>query len=235
VIGNLTPAQAIAQQAAELLWACATSEDHAVAWCRSPVYQAAEQAFLSAAKQAYGLTGPEADALRDLLSEYGPHDSLQGTTGHGVFSYAQEAGRQVREHRAEQAERETWAEHAPQGSMSDQRDYAALYHGQADVQAVVTLADNQVGPFLRKLGWGWSIRPTSWVITPDAEDAQQLAAERAAEPARAPVRCHSSDGMAGLGEVSDVTEPVAVVLREDGSVDVYGYVAVVDQRGMVPA
>jgi hypothetical protein len=32
--------------------------------------------------------------------------------------------------------------------------------------AVVTLADNQVGPFLRKLGWGWSIRPTSWVITP---------------------------------------------------------------------
>jgi hypothetical protein len=44
------------------------------------------------------------------------------------------------------------------------------------------------------------------------------------------VRYHSSDDMAGLGELAEVTEPVAVVLRGDGSVDVYGYVAVVDQR-----
>lgn len=44
------------------------------------------------------------------------------------------------------------------------------------------------------------------------------------------VRYHSSDDMAGLGEFRDVIEPVAVVLRKDGSVDVYGYVAVVDQR-----
>jgi hypothetical protein len=36
--------------------------------------------------------------------------------------------------------------------------------------------------------------------------------------------------MAGLAEFRDVTEPVAVVLRDNGSVDVYGYVAVVDQR-----
>ncbi len=86
---TLTPAQAIAQQAAEYLWACATSEDHGVAWCRSPVYQAAEAAFTSAAKLAYGLTAAEADALRDLLAEYGPHDSMQDTTGRGVFSYVQ--------------------------------------------------------------------------------------------------------------------------------------------------
>ncbi|HWG00831.1 MAG TPA: hypothetical protein VG164_03140 [Trebonia sp.] len=44
------------------------------------------------------------------------------------------------------------------------------------------------------------------------------------------IRYHSSDDMAGLGEFRAVTEPVAVVLRKDGSVDVYGYVAVVDQR-----
>jgi hypothetical protein len=91
VIGNLTPAQAVAQQAAELLWACATSEDHGVAWYRSAVYQGAEAAFLSAAKLAYGLYQDEAEAVRDLLSEYGPHDALQGTSGRGVFSYVQAA------------------------------------------------------------------------------------------------------------------------------------------------
>jgi hypothetical protein len=44
------------------------------------------------------------------------------------------------------------------------------------------------------------------------------------------VRYHSSDDMDGLGELREVTEPVAVVLRKDGSADVYGYVAVIDQR-----
>lgn len=44
------------------------------------------------------------------------------------------------------------------------------------------------------------------------------------------VRYHSSDDMDGLGELAAVTDPVAVVLRNDGSVDVYGWVAVVDQR-----
>ena len=44
------------------------------------------------------------------------------------------------------------------------------------------------------------------------------------------IRQHSADDMCGLGELADVTEPVAVVIRPDGSVDVYGYLAVVDQR-----
>jgi hypothetical protein len=44
------------------------------------------------------------------------------------------------------------------------------------------------------------------------------------------IRNHSSDDMDGLGELEGVTCPVAVVLRPDGSVDVYGYVHVVDQR-----
>jgi hypothetical protein len=47
---------------------------------------------------------------------------------------------------------------------------------------------------------------------------------------QASVRNRSSDDMDGLGELAGVTEPVAVVLRGDGSVDVYGLVAVIDQR-----
>lgn len=42
-------------------------------------------------------------------------------------------------------------------------------------------------------------------------------------------RHHSSDDMTGP-EFANVTEPVAVVIRPDGSADVYGYVAVIDQR-----
>lgn len=45
------------------------------------------------------------------------------------------------------------------------------------------------------------------------------------------IRYHSSDDMTGVGEFRDVMEPVAVVLRSDGSVDVYGQVAVIDQTG----
>ena len=44
------------------------------------------------------------------------------------------------------------------------------------------------------------------------------------------VRYHSSDDMHGVGELAGITEPVAVVIRPDGSVDAYGYVAVIDQR-----
>lgn len=45
------------------------------------------------------------------------------------------------------------------------------------------------------------------------------------------IRHHSSDHMTGLRELEYSTEPVAVVVRPDGSLDVYGYVAVVDQTG----
>jgi hypothetical protein len=44
------------------------------------------------------------------------------------------------------------------------------------------------------------------------------------------IRYHSSDDMDGVGELPGVTEPVAVVIRPDGSLDVYGDVAIVDQR-----
>lgn len=44
------------------------------------------------------------------------------------------------------------------------------------------------------------------------------------------IRYHSSDDMDGLGEFDGVAEPVAAVIRADGSIDAYGYLAVVDQR-----
>ncbi len=44
------------------------------------------------------------------------------------------------------------------------------------------------------------------------------------------IRYHSSDDMTGLGEFDGIAEPVAVVIRPDGSIDAYGYIAVVDQR-----
>jgi hypothetical protein len=44
------------------------------------------------------------------------------------------------------------------------------------------------------------------------------------------IRNHSPDNMTGLGELEGITEPVAVVVRPDGSLDVYGRVGVVDQR-----
>lgn len=48
------------------------------------------------------------------------------------------------------------------------------------------------------------------------------------------IRYHSSDDMAGLGELADTMEPCAVVIRPGGSVDVYGYIGVVDQRPEPP-
>jgi hypothetical protein len=44
------------------------------------------------------------------------------------------------------------------------------------------------------------------------------------------VRFHPADHMEGLRELAGVTEPAAVVVRPDGTLDVYGPVDVVDQR-----
>jgi hypothetical protein len=44
------------------------------------------------------------------------------------------------------------------------------------------------------------------------------------------IRNHSSDDISDDETLPNITEPVAVVLRADGSIDVYGFVAVVDQR-----
>ncbi len=84
-----TPAQAIAQQAAELLWACATSEDSALAASTSPVFRALEGAFLSAVKGAYGLYHAEAARVLGMLGQYGPHEQLEGMHAAGVASFVE--------------------------------------------------------------------------------------------------------------------------------------------------
>jgi hypothetical protein len=44
------------------------------------------------------------------------------------------------------------------------------------------------------------------------------------------IRIHNTDAMVGLAELEHVTDDFAVVVRADGSLDVYGYVPIVDQR-----
>lgn len=79
--------QAIAQKAAEYLWACATSENHNIASSRCATYRAAERAFIAAVRTVYGLGQRRAQRVCSLLYFYGPDDTLQGTTGHGIYSY----------------------------------------------------------------------------------------------------------------------------------------------------
>lgn len=87
-----TPPQAsilIAQRMAEAMWAVATSEDHSIAYCRSATYLAVERALLATLREVYHLTPLTARKVRDLLAEYGPLDSLSGTTGWDIASYVQ--------------------------------------------------------------------------------------------------------------------------------------------------
>src|SRR3954454_24739845 len=79
----------VAQALAERMWAVATSEDHEAAWCRGDIYRTADSELHGALMTAYGITDQAADRVRALLSEYGPDDSLQGTTGRGIASYVQ--------------------------------------------------------------------------------------------------------------------------------------------------
>jgi hypothetical protein len=96
--GNTMNAQQIAQRAAEYMWTVATSDDHNVAAWNCDVYATAERALLAAIRLAYGLGATRAKYVRNLLAEYGPDDSLTGTTGRGIESYVQ----YVLAHRGEQ-------------------------------------------------------------------------------------------------------------------------------------
>ena len=49
------------------------------------------------------------------------------------------------------------------------------------------------------------------------------------------VRFHPAEHMEGLRELAGVTESAAVVVRRDGTLDVYGPVDVVDQRDVAEA
>jgi hypothetical protein len=85
------PQQSIrmAQAAAEAFWLAATSNDHSLAMWDSPAYKALQRAFVTTTREVYHLTAGTTAKVLCLLSEYGPHDSLSGTTGSGVFSYVQ--------------------------------------------------------------------------------------------------------------------------------------------------
>lgn len=87
-MGN-TEDREFCQQLAEALWLAATSENHEIAAYDSPVYRHLGNAFVSAVRITYGLSEMKARRVRALLAEYGPHDSLTGTSGWGIDSYAQ--------------------------------------------------------------------------------------------------------------------------------------------------
>lgn len=77
----------VCQLAAEALWQAATSENINLAWSRSPAYVALERAFIVSVRTVYGLGERRAGRVRELLAEYGPDDSLSGTSERGIASY----------------------------------------------------------------------------------------------------------------------------------------------------
>jgi hypothetical protein len=85
----LTAEQNIAQQLADAMWAVATSENHSIAWGRGDVYAPLDKALHAAIKIAYGIGDTRARKIRYLLSELGPDDTCQGTSGRGIASYAE--------------------------------------------------------------------------------------------------------------------------------------------------
>lgn len=93
----MTHDEKICQLSAEALWQAATSENP-IAWARNPAYRALERAFVASVREVYGMGAARASKVRDLLAEYGPHDSLSGTSARGIASYVQ----YVKAHRGRQ-------------------------------------------------------------------------------------------------------------------------------------
>jgi hypothetical protein len=165
---TLTPAQAYAQAAAELLWLAATSEDHAVASSQAEPYRTADAAFTAALATAYPhLTGPELRRVRDLLSELGPHEWARDADAPGVAGFAQAAPRLVAEGQAEKAEDRTHMDH-PAGN-EQLAEWDVHRHGQQVTS--VYLTDSQAGHFFRQLpggvSAGWGFRPVADGPVPD--------------------------------------------------------------------
>lgn len=86
---GLTADQVFCQQLAVQYWAAATSENHGIAWSRSPVYKHLALALTASVEVAYAVSRRVAERTRCLLAEYGPDDSLQDTAGRGVASYVE--------------------------------------------------------------------------------------------------------------------------------------------------
>lgn len=76
------------QKIAEALFAVNT--DHpGIASGRSACYIALETALREALWHVYGLTTPQCEQVRGLLTEYGPDDMLTGTGTRGIESYVE--------------------------------------------------------------------------------------------------------------------------------------------------
>jgi len=83
--------EALVQQIAEAYWAAATSENRDMAFYQSPTYNGLKNALIGSIATAYHMPRRRARAVRNLVAEYGPHDSLQGTSAgsRGVRSYVE--------------------------------------------------------------------------------------------------------------------------------------------------
>jgi len=94
--------EATVQKIAEVYWSVATSNNNALASYQSRTYKAANNALVAAIAEVYQLPNKKARQVRNLVSEYGPHESLV-ETGHttGVRSFVEavradpEAGKEI--------------------------------------------------------------------------------------------------------------------------------------------
>lgn len=167
---DMAETEIIAQRAAELLYQCATANDCAASWSRSPLYQAAEAMHREAMRTAFGLSETELDAARDLLAEYGPHDGAYGTSyPDDVRGIAILAREQVAERHAADAERSA-VDEVPWSDEDTEVHVMAARDG-SDAGHTAYLSERQIGAYTRHLGPGWTVRRTSWII-PAADDAR---------------------------------------------------------------
>lgn len=105
-------------------------------------------------------------------------------------------------------------------------------HAQAYIVSAVP-ADGSAFPYSRAVTAPGPRSAIRYAAAGMGHDAEKLAARNTAR-----VRHHPAElpGFTpGEREFEGITEPCAVVIRPDGSVDVYGYIGVVDQRPDVAA
>lgn len=176
---SMTPAESIAQLAAQYAYACGTCEDYAITQYQSPVYTAADAAYRAAMRQAFGLSDAELDEAREILAGYGPFDGSYGTGAPSdVRGHAVQARLNVAEHRALAAE-QLAVQASPWRNGDEEQPYEISYQGKAVHTAYLCAA--QVGHMFAHLpGTDWSVRPVSYTVPAACdEDLADLRAQLA--------------------------------------------------------
>lgn len=79
----------LVQTIAVALWEAATSDNREISTYNTIIYRSLERALIESIKTVYHVGPTRARKVRDLLAEYGPDDSLQGTNGRGIVSYVE--------------------------------------------------------------------------------------------------------------------------------------------------